>query len=114
MQLLPRQSLFRRYAAKSSSSVDDERLHDGHEAHGRQRAHLHDCHKGEPNFLRTRPFQGAVGKKLEGLQVLKGMPSARITQVMTAFTKALGVECAYCHTDDFDEDTPRKQIARFC
>ena len=72
-----------------------------------------DCHKGEANFLRTRPFQGALGKKSEGLQVLKGMPSARITQVMTAFTKALGVECNYCHTDDFDEDTPRKQIARF-
>lgn len=72
-----------------------------------------DCHKGEANFLRTRPFQGAVGKKLEGLQVLKGMPSARLTQVMTAFTKALGVECGYCHTDDFDEETPRKQIARF-
>ena len=34
-------------------------------------------------------------------------------QVMTAFTKALGVECTYCHTSDFDEDTPRKQIARF-
>ncbi len=72
-----------------------------------------DCHKGEANFLRTRPFQGAVGKKSEGLQVLKGMPSERVTQVMTAFTKALGVECTYCHTDDFDEDTPRKQIARF-
>ena len=73
-----------------------------------------DCHKGQANFLRTRPFQGAVGKKSEGLQVLKGMPSARITQVMTAFTKALGVECGYCHTtDSFDEDTPRKQIARF-
>jgi nitrate/TMAO reductase-like tetraheme cytochrome c subunit len=72
-----------------------------------------DCHKGEANFLRTRPFQGAVGKKSEGLQVLKGMPSARLTQVMTAFTKALGVECSYCHTDSFDEDTPRKQIARF-
>jgi len=72
-----------------------------------------DCHKGEANFLRTRPFQGAVGKKTEGLQVLKGMPSERVTQVMTAFTKALGVECTYCHTDDFDDDTPRKQIARF-
>lgn len=72
-----------------------------------------DCHKGEANFLRTRPFQGAVGKKSEGLQVLKGLPSERVTQVMTAFTKALGVECTYCHTDDFDEDTPRKQIARF-
>ncbi len=72
-----------------------------------------DCHKGEANFLRTRPFLGAAGKKSEGLQVLKGMPSERVTQVMTAFTKALGVECTYCHTDDFDEDTPRKQIARF-
>jgi nitrate/TMAO reductase-like tetraheme cytochrome c subunit len=72
-----------------------------------------DCHKGEANFLRTRPFQGAVGKKTEEIQVLKGMPSERVTQVMTAFTKALGVECTYCHTDDFDDDTPRKQIARF-
>ncbi len=72
-----------------------------------------DCHKGEVNFLRTRPFAGAVGKKLVGLQVLKGMPRERLTQVMTAFTKALGVECSYCHNDDFDEDTPRKQVARF-
>lgn len=72
-----------------------------------------DCHKGEPNFLRTRPFEGAVGKKLAGSQVLKGVPEERVTQVMVAFTKALGVECTYCHTDDFDEDTPRKQIARF-
>jgi nitrate/TMAO reductase-like tetraheme cytochrome c subunit len=72
-----------------------------------------DCHKGQPNFLRTRAFEGAVGKKSAGLQVLKGLPPERVTQVMTAFTKALGVECTYCHTDDFDEDTPRKQIARF-
>jgi nitrate/TMAO reductase-like tetraheme cytochrome c subunit len=72
-----------------------------------------DCHKGEANFLRTRPFAGAVGKKSPGLQVLKDVPRERLMQAMTAFTKALGVECAYCHTDDFDEDTPRKQIARF-
>ncbi|MEK6405819.1 MAG: hypothetical protein AABN34_02520 [Acidobacteriota bacterium] len=72
-----------------------------------------DCHKGEVNFLRTRPFEGAVGKKLAGRQVLKGIPDERLTQIMTAFTKALGVECTYCHTTDFDEDTPRKQIARF-
>ncbi len=72
-----------------------------------------DCHKGEANFLRTRPFEGAVGKKSAGRQVLKGMPQDRLMQVMTAFTKALGVECTYCHTTDFDEDTPKKQIARF-
>ena len=70
-----------------------------------------DCHKGHPNFLRTRPFEGAVGKKAS--EVLKGVPQAQVMQIMTAFTKALGVECNYCHTDDFDEDTPRKQIARF-
>ena len=72
-----------------------------------------DCHKGRPTPLRTLPFEGAVGKKLSGLQVLKGMPEERVTQVMVAFTKALGVECDYCHTGDFDEDTPRKQIARY-
>ena len=72
-----------------------------------------DCHKGQPNPLRTRPFDGAVGKQLAGRRVLKGMPEERLMQVMTAFTKALGVECNYCHTADFDEDTPRKQIARF-
>lgn len=72
-----------------------------------------DCHKGQPNPLRTLPFDGAVGKKLAGKRVLKDLPEERLMQVMTAFTKALGVECNYCHTADFDEDTPRKQIARF-
>ena len=72
-----------------------------------------DCHKGRPTPLRTLPFDGVIGKKLTGLQVLKGMPEERVTQVMVAFTKALGVECDYCHTGDFDEDTPRKQIARY-
>ena len=72
-----------------------------------------DCHKGQANPLRTRPFDGTIGKKLGGKRVLKDMPEERLMQVMTAFTKALGVECTYCHTADFDEDTPRKQIARF-
>jgi len=72
-----------------------------------------DCHKGRTTPLRTLAFEGAVGKKLAGLQVLKGMPQERVTQVMVAFTKALGVECDYCHTDDFDAETPRKQIARY-
>jgi nitrate/TMAO reductase-like tetraheme cytochrome c subunit len=73
-----------------------------------------DCHKGQPNFLRTRPFEDVMGKTSAGLQVLKGLPEERLTQIMTAFTKALGVDCAYCHKgDDFDTDTPRKQITRF-
>ena len=52
-----------------------------------------DCHKGQPNPLRTRPFDGALGKKLPDRQVLKGLPRERLMEVMTAFTKALGVEC---------------------
>jgi len=72
-----------------------------------------DCHKGQPNLLRTRPFDGAVGKQLPDRVVLKGVPRERLMEVMTAFTKALGVECSYCHTSKFDEDTPRMQIARF-
>jgi nitrate/TMAO reductase-like tetraheme cytochrome c subunit len=71
-----------------------------------------DCHKGQPTFLRNSPFEGAVGKKTAGLQVLKS--DDKLMDVMTAFTKALGVDCAYCHVkDDFDAETPRKQIARF-
>ena len=72
-----------------------------------------DCHKGQPTPLRTRPFDGAIGKKLPDRQVLKGVTRERLMEVMAAFTKALGVECNYCHTSNFDEDTPRKQIARF-
>ena len=72
-----------------------------------------DCHKGQPNPLRTSPFDGAIGKKLPDRQVLKGLTHERLMDAMTAFTKALGVECNYCHTSNFDEDTPRKQIARF-
>jgi nitrate/TMAO reductase-like tetraheme cytochrome c subunit len=72
-----------------------------------------ECHKGQPNPLRTRPFDGVIGKKLASKRVLASMPEERLMAVMTAFTKALGVECNYCHTADFDEDTPRKQIARF-
>ena len=72
-----------------------------------------DCHKGQANFLRTRPFENVMVKTIKGLQVLKGASEDRLTAVMTAFTKALGVDCGYCHTNDFEEETPRKQIARF-
>jgi len=72
-----------------------------------------DCHRGQPNFLRTRPFAGALGEKLPSIRVLTGMQRANLRQVMAGFAESLGVKCAYCHATDFEEETPRKQVARF-
>jgi nitrate/TMAO reductase-like tetraheme cytochrome c subunit len=73
-----------------------------------------DCHNGQANLLRTRAFETAFTVKQGGRQVLKGMSEDKVMEVMTAFTKALGVKCDYCHNmSDFDKDTPRKQVARF-
>ncbi|HKV40177.1 MAG TPA: photosynthetic reaction center cytochrome c subunit family protein [Blastocatellia bacterium] len=72
-----------------------------------------DCHQGQANFLRTLPFEKAAGKWAQGRQVFKGMPEDRLMAVMEHFTKALGVKCDYCHTADFEDETPRKQIARY-
>ena len=70
-----------------------------------------DCHKGQPNPLRTLAFAGAVGKKIES--GMKGMPREQVIQIMNGISKALGVDCSYCHTTDFAEPTPRKQVAHF-
>ncbi|HZS43867.1 MAG TPA: photosynthetic reaction center cytochrome c subunit family protein [Blastocatellia bacterium] len=72
-----------------------------------------DCHQADISFLRTRPFEHAVGQDRKGLVALKGMDHAQLMETMQAFTKALNVKCDYCHTGDFGEDTPRKEIARF-
>ena len=73
-----------------------------------------DCHNGQANLLRIRPFETVFTGKQGGRQVLKGLPDDKLMGVMRAFTQALGVKCDYCHVQsDFDQDTPRKQIARF-
>lgn len=73
-----------------------------------------DCHNGQATPLRTRPFETAFTAKQGGRQVLKGMPDDKLMEVMNAFNQALGVKCDYCHVQsNFDQDTPRKQIARF-
>jgi nitrate/TMAO reductase-like tetraheme cytochrome c subunit len=70
-----------------------------------------DCHQGQPNLLRTQPFQHALGKAAPGLQIVA---KDQVMNVMQAFTKALGVKCDYCHQEgDFAAETPRKQVARF-
>ncbi|MDD5543458.1 MAG: NapC/NirT family cytochrome c [Acidobacteriia bacterium] len=71
-----------------------------------------DCHMGQANFLRSRPFENAVNTANSHRQ-LKTITRDNMLDVMNAFSKALGVKCDYCHTSDPEEETPRKQIARF-
>jgi len=72
-----------------------------------------DCHMGQANFLRTRPFENAVNKAMPDRQLKAAIPDDKIMEAMDSFSKALGVKCEYCHTSDPEEETPRKQIARF-
>lgn len=71
------------------------------------------CHQGQANFLRTRPFEGMLGTPQPEIRVLTDMNREQIMQVMNGFTKALAVNCTYCHTESFTTETPRKQITRF-
>src|SRR5258708_15116907 len=68
-----------------------------------------DCHEGELNPLRTKPFEHTGGDR-KGLIVLKGMSGGQLNTVMEGFSKALGVKCDYCHSKDFSENTPKKEI----
>src|SRR5258708_39735875 len=50
----------------------------------------------------------------KNIQIMKGVPAARIPGVMTNLTKWLGVDCAYCHVPGAFEkdDKPTKEAAR--
>lgn len=53
-------------------------------------------------------------QKYKNIQLLKGIPSERLTKIMFAFKSSLGVDCTYCHIkDQFEkDDKPPKQTAR--
>jgi hypothetical protein len=53
-------------------------------------------------------------QKYKNIQLLKGIPSERLTKIMFAFKSSLGVDCTYCHIkDQFEkDDKPQKQTAR--
>jgi hypothetical protein len=53
-------------------------------------------------------------QKYKNIQLLKGIPSDRLTKIMFAFKSSLGVDCTYCHIkDQFEkDDKPTKQTAR--
>ena len=49
----------------------------------------------------------------ENIQALKGVPAAEIIPSMHSFSASLGVECAYCHDNEYETDkNPRKATAR--
>ena len=58
--------------------------------------------------------QTAEAAPPKNLKVLpKKTTKAQVKKIMKKFTKALGVECDYCHSDDgYDKDTKHKKIAR--
>jgi hypothetical protein len=53
-------------------------------------------------------------QKYKNIQLLRGIPSERLTKIMFAFKASLGVDCTYCHIkDQFEkDDKPTKQTAR--
>jgi len=53
-------------------------------------------------------------QKYKNIQLLRGIPSERLTKIMFSFKAALGVDCTYCHIkDQFEkDDKPTKQTAR--
>lgn len=53
-------------------------------------------------------------QKYKNIQLLRGIPSERLTKIMFAFKGSLGVDCTYCHIkDQFEkDDKPQKQTAR--
>ena len=67
----------------------------------------------------TKRITGQENKPAEevfkNIQILKGMPAARLLKVMElGYAKSLGVNCAHCHVVDQWEkdDKPAKQVTR--
>src|SRR5215472_8927228 len=51
--------------------------------------------------------------ELKNIQVLKGMTAQQVQAIMNQWEQELGVGCGYCHIRPFDQDTPRKNVARW-
>ena len=67
----------------------------------------------------TAPQQQAAGgqlaeQKFKNIQIFKGQPAKNVMDNMRFFTKALGVECSFCHVEHaFDkDDKDTKKFAR--
>ena len=48
----------------------------------------------------------------KNILVLGDLPADKMLEVMQSYTQALGVQCSFCHTEDFAADIPHKKITR--
>ena len=66
------------------------------------------------------PFEGQTSaddppaeERFKNIEVLRGLPSSQLYPVMALLSNSLGVTCAYCHSEHFEEEGRReKGIAR--
>jgi hypothetical protein len=62
-------------------------------------------------FTVTLPAQKAE-EQYKNIEILKGVPAARIPAVMEAFGRFLGVACTHCHVDGKFEDASKPAYTR--
>ena len=53
-----------------------------------------------------------VEKVFKNLKEFGGFPAGNLPFAMAYYTKALGVDCKFCHVEPFAKDTPHKDMAR--
>ncbi len=66
-----------------------------------------------PARTTSSPDDRPAETRFKNIRVLTGLPSSQLFPVMQLFSNSLGVTCAHCHTENFEEESRReKQIAR--
>lgn len=64
---------------------------------------------GEP----LRKPEQAASVRFKNVQILKDLPASQFLDAMRSFSMSLGVDCHYCHVEDFaSDDKPAKGMAR--
>ncbi|MBW3622438.1 MAG: c-type cytochrome [Armatimonadetes bacterium] len=61
----------------------------------------------------TKNTGPTAAQQYKNIQVLKDLPADRMLEVMQGYNEALGVQCTFCHVEDFARDVnPHKTITR--
>jgi hypothetical protein len=62
--------------------------------------------------LTDEQAQQPVEKVFKNLKQFGGFPAGNLPFAMAYYTKALGVDCKFCHVEPFSKDTVHKDVAR--